>query len=76
MVSANDAYMFIVYNDEPVRTQVKSGNDISVVFYNKQQVLVSERDWRNRSRKVFVPKNVGSRRYVISNWHKYRLYGN
>ncbi len=75
-IDGEDKYTFVVYEDAPVRTQAKeNSNNIAIVFYNKLRKVVSERDWREKSRKVFVPKRCGTRRHVIDNWHKYRLYG-
>lgn len=76
MNSVADKYAFVVYSDEPVRTQARVNDGVEIVFYNKRRELVSERDWREKSRKVFVPKSCGARRDIVENWHKYRLYGN
>lgn len=74
MVSASkyDSYRIIAYNELPVREQCRVNNMIKISFYDGTEKLVEEREWRDNSRSVLIPKNLGGRKHVVKNWKRYQ----
>jgi hypothetical protein len=70
----SDFYRAVVYGNRPVKTQRKVGRQIEWRDYQGNVELVSERAWMDNARKVFVPRNLGAREYVLKNWGQYGLY--
>jgi hypothetical protein len=70
----SDTFRMVVYDNRPVQLQRRVDNNIEVVFYDGRCQTITEREWKEQSRSVFVPKNLGGRGHVARNWHKYSLY--
>ena len=73
-VDSSQFYRAVVYNNRPVKTQRKVGRQIEWRDYQGNVELVSEREWMDNSRKVFVPRKFGTREHVLKNWRQYGLY--
>lgn len=75
-LTKTNSYRMIVYKNLPVREQRRIQNNINVVFYNGDEKLVTESEWRTHSRQVFIPKELGGRTHVANNWSKYNKFIN
>jgi hypothetical protein len=47
---------------------------LELTYPDGRKEIVSQRDWKDKSRKIFVPKKFGGRSHVEKNWHKYRQF--
>lgn len=70
----SDRYGILVYNDQPVADQYRTGDDICVVFCNGTTTYVAPTDWDKDKKFVFVPKSCGTREQIVKNWGSYRKY--
>ena len=70
--SKTDSYRIITFDELPVRAQCRVNDMIKISFYDGTEKLVKEREWRDHSRSVLIPKNFGGRKHVVKNWDKYR----
>lgn len=71
-LSKTESYRIITFDELPVREQCRVNAMIKVSFYDGTEKLVEEREWRDRSRSVLIPKNLGGRKHVVKNWKKYQ----
>lgn len=71
-LSKTDSYRIITFDELPVREQCRVNNMIKINFYNGAAKLVTEREWRDHSRSVLIPKNLGDRKHVVKNWNQYK----
>jgi hypothetical protein len=71
-LTKTDSYRIITFNELPVREQRRVDDLIKVSFYNGTEKLVTEQEWRNHSCSVLIPKNLGGRKHVATNWKQYQ----
>lgn len=70
----SSVYRMIVYGDSPVRGQRRVSNGMEITYYDGRKEVIFERDWREKSREIFVPKKFGGRNHVANNWLKYSQF--
>jgi hypothetical protein len=74
LAKESSVYRIIVYNDFPVQEQRRVFNGMELTYHDGRKEIVSERDWKDKSRKIFVPKKFGGRNHVANNWHRYSQF--